>query len=122
MTYDFLDNKETIKSGTLFTLGGDIWGYDIELFNYFGEKEILLEPERKFIVENALPPLNEIINVTCTILKSPMVLNNDLEPEKVLKNEIEDENKKNLDIENLEGPYHFPKEDKKKCIGPCFIF
>ena len=98
MTYDFLDNKETIKSGTLFTLGGDIWGYDIELFNYFGEKEILLEPERKFIVENALPPLNEIINVTCTILKSSLVLNNDIELDIVLKNEIEEENKKNIDI------------------------
>ena len=90
--------SQTIKSGTLFTLGGDIWGYDIELFNYFGEKEILLEPERKFIVENALPPLNEIINVTCTILKSPIVLGNDIEPEIVLKNEIEEENKKNIDI------------------------
>ena len=76
MTYKFLKDKQQIKEGTLFVLGGDIWGYDIELFNYFGEKEILLEPERKFVVENVLPPLNEIINVTCKIIKTPLILDN----------------------------------------------
>ena len=44
------------------------------MFNYYGEKEILLEPERKFIIDNVLPPLNEIINVTCNILKTPLIL------------------------------------------------
>ena len=40
-----------IKSGTIFRLEGDIWGYDITLFSKYDEKEILLEPERKFIVK-----------------------------------------------------------------------
>ena len=69
-TYSFLKNEEKIKTGTIFVLGGDIWGYDIELFNYYHEKEILLEPERKFKIDNVLPPLNDVINITCTILKT----------------------------------------------------
>ena len=70
MTYSFLKEKASIKTGTIFSLTGDIWGYNIELFNYFNEKEILLEPERKFIVSNALPPLNDVINITCNITSS----------------------------------------------------
>ena len=59
MTYSFLKDEEKMKTGTVFSLRGDIWGYDIELFNYFGEKEILLEPERKFIIDNVLPHLTK---------------------------------------------------------------
>ena len=77
ITFNFLNNDQTIKSGTLFTLTGDVWGYDIQLFNYFGEKEILLEPERKFVVSNVIPPLNDIIYVTCNILNTPLILSND---------------------------------------------
>ena len=76
MTYSFLKKEESNKSGTIFTLGGDIWGYDIELFNYYNEKEILLEPERKLKVDSVLPPVNDIINITCTILKTPLILSN----------------------------------------------
>ena len=68
--YAFLNKNDKIKTGTVFTLGGDIWGYNIELFNYFDESEILVEPERKYIIENVLPPLNGIINITCIILES----------------------------------------------------
>ena len=68
-----------MKTGTIFILGGDVWGYDIELFNYFGEKEILLEPERKFNIETVLPEINEIININCTILKTPLILCNNNE-------------------------------------------
>ena len=75
-TYNFLRREEKIKKGTIFVLGGDIWGYDISLFNYFGEKEILLEPERKFVVDNVLPPLNEITHIHCKLLKTPLVLDN----------------------------------------------
>ena len=89
LTYSFLkkaenkDNKENkddeknkeIKSGTIFTLLGDVWGYDISLFNYYNEKEILLEPERKFIIEEVKPKINDLILITCNILKSPLVLN-----------------------------------------------
>ena len=68
VTYKFLDvNEKNIKSGTVFSLGGDVWGYNIEMFNYYGEKVILLELERKFIVDNVLTPLNEIIYINCSI-------------------------------------------------------
>ena len=92
LSYEFLKEEKKIKSGTVFTLGGDIWGYDITLFNYFGEEEILLEPERKFKVDNVLPPLNDIIYITCNILESPLVLdNNNIESNKIY-NKIEKEN------------------------------
>jgi surface protein len=104
MTYNFLKEEEKIKTGTIFSIGGHIWGYDIELFNYFGEKEILLEPERKFIIDNVLPPQNEIINVTCIILKTPLILsNNETDQDIIAKNEINyngnnDDNINYLDI------------------------
>ena len=75
ISYKFLGVNKGLQKGTVFILYGDIWGYDISLFNYYKEEEILLEPERKFIVENIMPPLNEIISVTCKIEKSPFVLN-----------------------------------------------
>ena len=49
-------------------------GYDISLFNTYNEEEILLEPERKFRIENVIPDYsNDIINVICEILDSPIV-------------------------------------------------
>ena len=51
-------------------------GYDIKLFNYYNENEILLEPERKFKVIDALPPVNDIIHVTCSFYKTPLILDN----------------------------------------------
>ena len=74
MTYDFLDKKKDVKSGTVFTLYGDVWGYDITLFNFYKEEEILLEPERKFVIDQIYPPLNEVIHVRCQIQKTPLVL------------------------------------------------
>ena len=76
-SYDFLGQKKELKSGTIFTLYGDLGGYDITLFNYFHEEEILLEPERKFLVEQIFPPLNEIIHVRCKVENSPLILNNE---------------------------------------------
>ena len=78
MTYSFLGAKEQMKTGTIFSLSGDVWGYDIESFNFFKEKEILLEPERKFKIINALPPVNGIINIACEILKTNLVLNDNI--------------------------------------------
>ena len=66
-----------MKTGTVFSLSGDIWGYNIELFNYFHEKEILLEPERQFIISNVLPPLNGVIYINCNILKTNLILNDE---------------------------------------------
>ena len=94
-TYNFLKTKEKIKSGTVFTLGGDIWGYDISLFNYFGEEEILLEPERKFIVDNVLPPLNGIISINCKLIKTKLILDEDEIGPNMLENYIKPENSEN---------------------------
>ncbi len=49
------------RGGTIFTIGGDVWGYNITLFNYFGEIEIILEPERSFVIDNVIPPVKDII-------------------------------------------------------------
>lgn len=68
--YSFLRRDSDIKKGTIFILGGDVWGYDIALFNYFNEKEILLEPGTNYIVENALPPLNGVIYISCNVIDS----------------------------------------------------
>ena len=97
LAFQFLNKEENVKKGTIFRLGGDIWGYNIELFNYFKEKEILLEPERKFIVEDVIPPLNDVINITCKILKTNLILNDNNED--IYNNEIE-ENKNNDSIIN----------------------
>ena len=101
MTYNFLKKEKKMKSGTVFTLGGDIWGYDITLFNYFKEEEILLEPERKFIVDNVLPPLNEIININCRILKTPLVLDNNNIESNIIYNNIEEENEEKININDF---------------------
>ena len=104
-TYGFLkeEEKEKNKAGTVFSLCGDIWGYDIQLFNYFGENEILLEPERKFIVDNVLPPLNEVINITCSMIKTPLVLDIKKENEKIKEEfkEMTDYNKMIIDSVEL---------------------
>ena len=91
MTYNFLKDEEKIKSGTIFSLGGDIWGYNITLFNYYGEEEILLEPERKYKVDSVLPPVNEIIYVNCKILTNPLVLNNNIEENNINNNDDDNE-------------------------------
>jgi surface protein len=88
-----------LKTGTIFRLGGDIWGYDIELFNFYKEKEILLEPERKFIVDDVLPPLNDVINITCNILKTNLILSDDeVESNLISYNTNEDVNKDKANI------------------------
>ena len=74
--------EKKLKSGTFFSLYGKIWGYDITVFNKYKEEEILLEPERKFRVENVIPDANGIINVTCEIIDCPIVLD-DLKKRKV---------------------------------------
>lgn len=78
-SYVFLKDEGYVKSGTVFTYQGDnLWGYDINLFSYYypNEGEVLIEPERKILVDNVLPSQNGIINITCTIIKNPLVLKN----------------------------------------------
>ena len=66
------DNPQ-MNFGTIFTLVGKVWGYDIFLFNYYGEEEILLEPERKFTVEEVMTEVNDIIRVRCILKESPNI-------------------------------------------------
>ena len=78
--FTFLDdngyhNEKISKKGTFFSLYGKVWGYDITLFNSYPEEEILLEPERKFRIENVISDANDIIIATCEIIDSPIVLN-----------------------------------------------
>ena len=58
----------------MFTLTGDIQGQDLTLFNYYKENEILLEPERKFKIEQVIPSINILINIRCIIQDIPLVL------------------------------------------------
>ena len=68
----FLDNGK----GTIFKIEGkDLWGYDISLFNVCKEKEIILEPERKFLIEN-VRERNNITEVTLKLIDNPELLQN----------------------------------------------
>ena len=73
-SYSFLGKTGKFKEGTVFTFSGDLIGYDITLFNVFGEKEILIEPERKILVKETKPPVNQILQTRCKILQTPLVL------------------------------------------------
>ena len=67
---NFLDNGK----GTKYKIvGDDLWGYDLTLFNVFKEKEILLEPERRYLIEN-VKSNNDLIEVTCRIINNPKLL------------------------------------------------
>ena len=50
------EKEKIIEKGTIFAIYGDIYGYDISLFNYLMNEEIIIEPEQKFVVVNAVPP------------------------------------------------------------------
>ena len=103
-SFSFLGkDKNNIKNGTIFTLTGNIWGYDITLFNIFKEKEILLEPERELIIKETIPPVNGIVYVRCKILDTPVVLEN-----------IINNNKLNSEIEENFNINQFLDEHEKK--------
>ena len=60
-------------TGTKYKIIGDnLWGYDITLFNVYGEKEILLEPERKYEIQNVKE--GNIIEITCNVVDNPQIL------------------------------------------------
>ena len=104
-SYKFLKEEGyDFKSGTCFTYQGkDLWGYNINLFSYYypKEEEVLIEPERKIYVDNALPPLNEIINITCTIMEAPLVLEDIIKYNKELeKKDIPKKNNKSFNKYN----------------------
>ena len=74
--------KKDLKEGTIFDLCGNIWGYDISLFNKYLEDEIILEPEQKSQIMNVVSPYynNNFIHVRCLIEKSPLILK-DIKPD-----------------------------------------
>ena len=71
-----------IKEGTIFKFSfEEINAYDIHMFHYFGEYEILLEPEAKYEI-NESEKLNDILYLNCEILKSPLILGDIIEGNK----------------------------------------
>ena len=42
------------------------------MFNVYGEKEILLEPERKYEIQNVKE--GNIIEITCKVVDNPQIL------------------------------------------------
>ena len=65
----FLDNGK----GTKYKIMGDnLEGYDITLFNVYGEKEILLEPETKYRIEKVKK--DNVIEVTCKLINNSELL------------------------------------------------
>ena len=54
-TIYYLNGKQKqFKEGTVFTIHGNYFGYDISLFNNSLEEEIIIEPENNFLVESAV--------------------------------------------------------------------
>ena len=82
-SYNFLGGTN-FKEGTIFTFSGDVWGYDITLFNTYNENEILLEPERKLLVKETKPPVSNILYTRCKILETPLVLENIIQPNYII--------------------------------------
>ena len=78
------------SGGTFFKYKGKIWGYDITLFSYFQEKEIILEPERVFIIEK-INSTGDVTNIECKMEETALILEN-----------IKDESDKDKKIKKLE--------------------
>ena len=111
LVYNFLGKKENIKVGTIFTLFGDLWGYDITLFNVFEEEEILLELERKIEIEECKPPVNEIINIRGEIKKTPIIFKNICKINEITIQYKIDKNEKEIRIFG----FYFVKRYKNIC-------
>ena len=75
------DGKNNIKEGTKYYIHGEIIGYDISLFSCFPEEEVLLEPEREYKIEE-VEEFNKVVNVYCEVLKTKVILENIIKPEK----------------------------------------
>ena len=82
-SYYFLENYKIdqghnclhYKRGTVFSLSGNLWGYDIAVLSYYQkEEEILLEPERKYTIEEIFPNVNDIITIRGKMKDTPIVL------------------------------------------------
>ena len=106
-----IENKEEVKNlakkgkiGTYYQINNAL-GYDISLFNCFKENEILLEPERKYeIEENKIFIGTKIKQVNCNIIDSPDVLSKIF-----IKKE---ENKVETPKDNKESNHEQPKKEE----------
>ena len=107
---NFLGSKNNQKCGTIFFLTGDVWGYDITLFNVYHETEIILEPERKFIIENVIPPNNNdgVTYVSCKIKNSKIVLDNNNNFQDNFTNIVLNANLKSDSINQKKDDYQIP--------------
>ena len=60
-------------TGTKFKIiGNNLWGYDITLFNVYEEKEILLEPERRYAIKEIKE--GNILEITLQLIDNPHIL------------------------------------------------
>ena len=89
------------RNGTIYTLEAKVWGYDITLFSSYKEKEILLEPERQFLIEE-VSSANDTINVRLKMLDTPLVLEDiipvDINDINALKIQLQNEKIKNIEL------------------------
>ena len=89
------------RNGTIYTLEANSWGYDITLFSSYKEKEILLEPERQFLIEE-VSSANDTINVRLKMLDTPLVLEDiipvDINDINALKIQLQNEKIKNIEL------------------------
>ena len=127
-TYNFLNKQNNEKggkkSGTVFSLGGDVWGYNIEAFNAYGEKEVLLEPERKYTITYILPPLNDVININCNILKTDLVLSDKIESNTNSYDGTSSEDKNRVDLEECIIKFEMEakiNEEQKYTLGTAIL-
>ena len=84
-------------TGTKFKIEGDnLWGYDITLFNIYKEKEILLEPESKYVVENIKEDNNNIKEENIDTKEENIdTKEENIHENKEEENKLEDKNKNN---------------------------
>ena len=89
------------KNGTIYTLGANAWGYDITVFSSFEEKEILLEPERQFLIEE-VSSVNDTLNARLKMLDTPLELEDiipvDINDINTLKIKFQNEKIKNIEL------------------------
>ena len=77
MNYKYKGKVKEIEKGTIFDLYGNIWGYDISLFNSLVEEHKILEPEWESLVMNSISSCNsnkDLIHIRCKLEKCPSIL------------------------------------------------
>ena len=116
MEYVNIKNENSSGKNTLFMIDGDTYGYGITLFNNSGKEKYLLEPEKEYIIKNILPPINDIIIISCKIVKSQTFFeNNKIEEQNQNEDNLLEKNEICSD-EKLIYDTYFPKINKYNII------